>query len=305
VQERDCVLMLDEIAVRKCLEYDKGLRSFVGHISQEMCSHSCEGSTVSSFELASHALVVMVRGLTTNWKQVVAYYLTGSSVEGHILWGVMKQIIEYLNSVQINVRAVVCDMGSCNRAMWRVAGITTCKDHVVNSVKHPLMSNQLLYFLPDVPHVLKNVRNCLLSHDILLPPDVFEQHKLPGPIVSVSHVRGLLNLQKSCELKMAPSLRLQHVEPKQFEKMKVKYAAQLFSHSVSSALQFAVSVKLLPVAALTTAWFLAFINEWFDVANCQCTHKTTSTASKFTHQNSYAETNAITGKQFVHILGAA
>jgi len=211
----------------------------------------------------------MIRGLSTNWKQVVAYYLTGSSVEGNVLWHLVTQIIVDLSMVNIVVRAVVCDMGSSNRAMWRAAGVVACKEEVVNSIQHPVALGQMLYFLPDVPHVLKNVRNCLLTQDILLPPDVITQHKLPGPFVSVSHVRALLDLQESSELKIAPSLHRQHVEPKQFEKMKVSFAAQLFSHSVSSAIQFCVSVNLLPAAALTTAWFFEVVNQWFDAANAR------------------------------------
>lgn len=265
-QERDCVLMLDEMAVRKCLEYDKGLRSFVGCVTDEVCKF--QRDSTSDVALASHSLVIMIRGLTTNWKQVVAYYLTGESVEGSVLWRLVKQVIIDLNAIQVNVRAVVCDMGSCNRAMWRAAGIVACKEHVTNSVKHPVLE-QSLYFLPDVPHVLKNVRNCLLSNDILLPSEIVKQYKLPGPIVSISHVRSLLELQDSSELKIAPSLRQQHVQPKQFEKMKVSFAAQLFSHSVSSALQFCVSANLLPVGASTTAWFFEIINQWFDAANAR------------------------------------
>jgi hypothetical protein len=49
--------------------------------------------------------------------------------------------------------------------------------------------------------------------------------------------------------------------------MKVSFSAQLFSHSVSSALKFCVQAKLLPVEALTTVWFLECVNQWFDVAN--------------------------------------
>jgi hypothetical protein len=138
-QERDCVLMLNELAVRKFLEYDKGLRSFVGHISEEVRKPLDGKSSGSSVLLASHALVVIIRGLTTNWKQVVAYYLTGDSVDGIVLWNLVTRIIIQLNACEVNVRAVVCDMGSCNRAMWRVAGITASQNHVVNSVNHPVV----------------------------------------------------------------------------------------------------------------------------------------------------------------------
>jgi hypothetical protein len=262
-QERDCVLMLDEMAVKKFLEYDKGLRSLVGYITPDVLGSN------SADTLASHALVFMIRGLTTNWKQTVAYYLTGASVEGDVLWQIVKQVIEQLHAVAVNVRAVVCDMGSCNRTMWRAAGVTACKEEIVNTIKHPTLPDQRLYFLPDIPHVLKNVRNCLLSHDILLPPEVVEQYNLPGPLVSVSHVRALVDLQESSDLKIAPSLRRKHVEPKQFEKMKVSTAAQMFSHSTSSGLKFGVTASSLPTAALTTAWFLELMNKWFDVCNAR------------------------------------
>jgi hypothetical protein len=211
----------------------------------------------------------MIRGLTTNWKQVVAYYLTGNSLQGDVLWKVVIQIITELNAVNVNVRAIVCDMGSGNRALWRAAGISAREDLIANSVKHPTLPDCLLYFLPDVPHVLKNVRNCLLSQDILLPPDIVSEYNLPGPIVSISHVRRLLDMQESSELKIAPSLHRKHVQPKEFEKMKVSFAAQLFSHSVSSVLKCCVGVNLLPVGALTTAWLLEQMNQWLDVANAR------------------------------------
>jgi hypothetical protein len=31
--DRDCVLSLDEVQIRKCLEFDKGLNCFLGHIT--------------------------------------------------------------------------------------------------------------------------------------------------------------------------------------------------------------------------------------------------------------------------------
>ena len=41
-QEKDCVLMLDEMALRKCLQYDKGLGCIVGEVSAEVQMSSCK-----------------------------------------------------------------------------------------------------------------------------------------------------------------------------------------------------------------------------------------------------------------------
>jgi hypothetical protein len=267
-QEKDCVLMMDEMQVRKSLEYDRGLNTFLGRVSDGLSLSSSVGS--SQIALASHALVFMVRGLTTAWKQVIAYYLTGDSMSGVSLWDITRSIILALGSSGINVRAVVSDMGSSNRAMWKVVGVAAGRDSVKSSIVHPFFQEQDLYFLADVPHLLKNVRNCLLTQDIVLPASVLAEYDLPSAEVRMKHVSKLVELQENSDLKIAPSLSRHHVEPKQFQKMKVGLAAQLISHSTASALRFAVQADLLPQEALTTAWFLEFVNNWFDVANARC-----------------------------------
>jgi hypothetical protein len=266
-QEKDVVLMLDEMQVSKQLEYDKGLNVFLGSVSAEVLLQSASSS--DALPLASHALVFMIRGLTSNWKQVIAYYLTGVSVSGHVLWELTENIVQLLGNSGINVRAVVSDMGAANKGMWKAAGIIVKRDSVKSSIPHPFFDQQELYFLADVPHLLKNVRNCLLSNDIILPRDVVNEFCLPTNTVSIRHIRKIVELQENSDFKIAPSLSSKHVDPKQFEKMKVNVAAQLLSHSTASALRFAVHDKLLPADALTTAWFVDLINDWFDAANAR------------------------------------
>ena len=266
-QEKDVVLMLDEMQVSKQLEYDKGLNKFLGLVSNDVMLPTASSS--SSVPLASHALVYMIRGITSNWKQVVAYYLTGVSVSGDVLWKLTKNLVQLLGNKGINVRAVVSDMGAANKGMWKSAGVKVNRDTVKSSVQHPFYLQQDLYFFADVPHLLKNIRNCLLTNDIILPRDVVNEFCLPTSIVSMKHIRKIVEIQENSDFKIAPSLSLKHVDPKQFEKMKVNVAAQLLSHSTASALRFAVHDNLLPADALTTAWFVELINSWFDAANAR------------------------------------
>jgi Transposase protein len=90
-QEKDVVLMLDETQVSAQLEYDKGLNRFWGLVTNDVLLQTAS----SSVPLASHALVYMIRGITSNWKQVVAYYLTGASVSGDVLWKMIKNLFIY------------------------------------------------------------------------------------------------------------------------------------------------------------------------------------------------------------------
>jgi hypothetical protein len=79
----------------------------------------------------------------------------------------------------------------------------------------------------------------------------------------------LISIQEGLELKVAPNLKQIHVNPGKFQKMKVNIAAQVFSHSTATGLRLCVVRKLLPEAALTTAWFLQTINDWFDAMNAR------------------------------------
>ena len=47
--------------------------------------------------------------------------------------------------------------------------------------------------------------------------------------------------------------------------MKVKYATAIFSNTNAAALEYLVKVSGQQGEILTTAWFLATINKWFDL----------------------------------------
>ena len=69
--------------------------------------------------------------------------------------------------------------------------------------------------------------------------------------------------------KIAHKLKPIHINPGQYQKMKVSIAAQVLSHSTASALKLCVERQVMPSAALTTAWFLECINFWFDSLNAR------------------------------------
>ena len=62
--ERMCSLVLDEIQISKAIQYDPGLKQFVGYINEEFDLAKCD-------EAACHVLCFMLKGITLKWKQVV------------------------------------------------------------------------------------------------------------------------------------------------------------------------------------------------------------------------------------------
>ena len=73
--------------LKKCVAYDRGLQCYLGFVSSEF------SWTSGAAELADHALVFMIRSMSTNWKQTVAYFFSGTSIQGSALWSIASQIV--------------------------------------------------------------------------------------------------------------------------------------------------------------------------------------------------------------------
>jgi len=61
----------------------------------------------------------MLCGISTSWKQAVAYYFTGNSVDGSVLADIVTELVTRADCIGLHVIAVTSDMGSANRAMWK------------------------------------------------------------------------------------------------------------------------------------------------------------------------------------------
>jgi len=62
-QEKDCVIIMDEMAIKAEEVFDPSTKKFIG---------SCTFPTHSG--IATKVLVILLAGLTTRWKYTVAYY---------------------------------------------------------------------------------------------------------------------------------------------------------------------------------------------------------------------------------------
>ncbi|KAL1467150.1 hypothetical protein MTO96_026278 [Rhipicephalus appendiculatus] len=110
--EKDCVLFLDEMEIVPGFELDRAEDTFLGGVTLPPKPE----------EPANHALVFMLGGLNKRWKQVIAYELTGRTVDGCLLKNYVLELVQLCSQISLNVRLVTCDMGSANRAMWREFG---------------------------------------------------------------------------------------------------------------------------------------------------------------------------------------
>lgn len=200
-QEKESVLLLDEMFLKEGIEYDFSNNTYIRNVTFPYC----EGK-------ATQALVFMIGGISTRWKQVVAYYFTNGKADGMILKGIILDIIKSVENIGLKINSVTSDMGSLNQSMWKAFGVicgsfSKTKTHIT----HPFDPNREISFMADVPHLLKNVRTSLMSNKCFLIPDSIQQkYNLPNNIVSSDHLKLLIQYQKGMDLKLAPKLTEQH-----------------------------------------------------------------------------------------------
>ncbi|KAJ1524634.1 hypothetical protein ONE63_011118 [Megalurothrips usitatus] len=249
VHKKYHVLMADEMYISQNLIFQKSSGKMIGFTSLDevdselkKMEHQLHNPDKELEEtIASRVNVYMVKGVTNGLKDVVATYAVGnmSAVQMKIwTW----QVIGALERSGICVIAFVCDGSSINRTFIQSHKPATPHPMgLVFDTVNKCARGRKLFFLSDVPHLLKTIRNCLLNSR-------WDNRK--------SRRKRKKTLRKSYKLNPM------NVYPDSYARMKVKYAGQVLSDTVYLDL----SSQGWP-EAMETAVFIKKVNEWFDCLN--------------------------------------
>lgn len=152
-------ILIDEIKLRQAVEFNPSTYSFDGFVNFAGTASDESG------RLADHALVVMLVPLFESWVQPVASFATRGAAPGIVLSKMVLESVLQLEHHGASIIAVVSDGAGSNHSMWTHLGISGKLYHATNKIQHPsLKKGQYLHFLCDVPHVIKCIRNHLLTH---------------------------------------------------------------------------------------------------------------------------------------------
>ncbi|KAJ8956758.1 hypothetical protein NQ314_006632 [Rhamnusium bicolor] len=253
-QEKDCVLIIDEMAITAAKVYDTSTWTFYGNIT--LPEHT---------GLATHAFVFMIGGISSRWKQTVAYHFTGNSDNASVIQDILIHIISLVEEIGLRVCSVTSDMGPSNQALWKKLDVNAGPSTPIkNFCFNPAAPDRKLFFTPDVPHLFKNIKSALVNKIIIIPKDIQVQFSLPSNRVDISHINDLIEFQRSFQCKLAPKLNEADLNPSHYEKMRVSNASHVLSSEVSSALKF-MAQELKRPEYLTTAWFVEVVCKWFEL----------------------------------------
>ena len=241
-RDRVCVLMIDEMSLKRFLSYDRCNDLVVGYEDYGV------GYDRKKLEVTS-ALVFMVRGLALNWKQPVGYVLTQSACNGQTVFTLLCECLDILFDIGLDVKVIISDQGSNFTQMTGRLGVTIEKPFFTHA-------GRVYFYMYDPPHLLKSVRNNLFKYTVC-----FDDQKA-ARWADIAHFHKIDQKQR---FRLAPKLTNRHVELPAFSKMKVKLAAQVISRSVAAALE--THSRVIGTSASETAEFLAKFNDIFDCMN--------------------------------------
>lgn len=243
---KKCVMIFDEITIRKDLKYNEFKDEVTGFVDLGNERQPKVGKQICVF---------MLRGLVEKWKFVVSYYVSETCLTGSLLKSILLENIDHCSSLGFQIVAITCDQGSNNRACYEELGVGKEK---------PFWNHQgkKIYCLYDVPHLMKNIRNCLLQHDV---------YTVDG-IAKWGVINQLYMTDKGRTTKLCPKLTQKHIDPNAFEKMRVSLATQVLSNSCSAAIQALAKLNKfneynLESSAIPTSKFLKTFNDTFDCLN--------------------------------------
>ena len=167
----DVALMHDEIKVKDKLVYNRANGELIGFVElgdintafHNIESEPTDTSTVDSKQIASHALCFMARSLTSKNCLPVAQFAT-NSLTADQLFNMFWEVVGALETEGIHVRCSISDGAATNRKFYMMHSNDFPEDPVVHRCINTFTEDtehNTLYFVSDVPHLLKTTRNCV------------------------------------------------------------------------------------------------------------------------------------------------
>ena len=270
--QRNVGIAFDEMKIKSGLVYNKASGKLVGFcemgdMNAELMKFNddCEKN---SQDLATYMLCIMAKGLFSGLSFPLAYF-SGLGFTSDQLYNVIWQAVGVLEAISLKVRFFCSDGASPNRSFYNLHRLeekeNVSKDGALYwtyNVHAPCRTRKI-YFISDVPHLLKTTRNCFAnSHAHSNTRNLV----IKGTEVSWQHI-ARLHSSDICANEAVPGfyqtkLRTEHIYLTSRSRMTVSLAVQVLSKSVHDALEAQGDP-----ATVQTRRLVLFMNRFFDCLN--------------------------------------
>lgn len=147
-----CVICFDEISLKANLFYNS--------TRDKVIDFEDIGLDNIKYNLhlpACNAAVILIRGIFQSWKQPLAYFFSNSTINASYLLDILHKVIINLRNIGLKVVSIISDMGSNFVKLSELLHINIEKPYFK-------INNQKIFYIFDVPHLLKATKNNLLRH---------------------------------------------------------------------------------------------------------------------------------------------
>ncbi len=167
-------VVFDEMKIRDGLVYCSQTGRLLGfvdvgdigneirNIADYMNTDHADGDNDMNHEppLATHVIAFMVRGIFSNLKEVFAHYYATGFTSNQLYW-VVWRAVGMLELAGFKVCAFIADGASPNRKFFRLHRAPGQQHQsVVFKTINKFCRERDIYFICDVPHLIKTTRNC-------------------------------------------------------------------------------------------------------------------------------------------------
>ncbi|XP_054996287.1 DNA transposase THAP9 isoform X2 [Sorex araneus] len=280
-----CSLIIKGVSLKQQLQWDPS-----DHHLQGFMDFGLGRLDADEMPLASETILLMAVGIAGHWRTPLGYFFVNRE-SGYLQAQLLRLTIGKLSDIGITVVAVTSDATGHSVQMAKVLGIHISEDNMKCTFQHPSSSSQQIAYFFDSCHLLKLIRNTFQD---------FQSIRFMHGTAHWQHLVELVALEEKelSDLEKIPG-KLANLKN---HVLKMNCAAQLFSESVASALEYLLSLGLPPFQNCTgTIHFLRLINNLFDIFNSRnCYGKglkgplLPETFSKINHVFSEAKTIFVT-----------
>lgn len=175
-----CSLVVDEMAIRKHVEWDGN--KYTGYVDFGT------GLDDDALPAAKEVLVFMVVAVDSPWKIPVGYFLI-DGLSGCERANLVTDCLLRLHSIGVEIVSLTFDGSSSNIAMATSLGCSWNAEEPVVAFAHPAADGLQIQIFPDPCHMLKLMRNLLAERGTVLDGDGLE--------IKWSFVKNLESMQSA------------------------------------------------------------------------------------------------------------
>ncbi|XP_024882105.1 uncharacterized protein LOC112461186 [Temnothorax curvispinosus] len=187
----------------------------------------------------------MLTGIRTVWKIPLSYNFFKSQTKTPQLMRCIKEIVHEITKAGFIIVATICDQGSSNVIALNQF-LSDSRSNCLKKGEHIdetiILDNQKIIVLYDPPHLLKGIRNNFLEKDIEIMID--KESNVKGiALWNIIETAYNLDIYSNIFNRQLRKITDQHIKKNKIKKMKVKLAAQIFSATLSTFIEYNSKIK--------------------------------------------------------------